>query len=94
MNVYQTQETLFDKLKCFGTEYTYEQKLLKNLAIFDFESISKQQQSFKTTDTTKWTRKQILISVPISSNIAKEPIFLYNSDPHHLLTSFLGALEK
>ena len=23
----------------------------------------------------------------------KEPIFLYNSDPHHLVSSFIGTLE-
>ena len=38
-NVYQTQETLFDKLDSFGIEYTNEQTLFKNLAVFDFESI-------------------------------------------------------
>ena len=38
-NVYQIQETLFDKLDSFGIKYTNQQKLFKNLAIFDFESI-------------------------------------------------------
>ena len=38
-NVYQTQETLFDKLHSFGIEYNHEQTLFKNLAIFDFEAI-------------------------------------------------------
>ena len=38
-NVYQTQETLFDKLDSFRIEYTNEQTLFKNLALFDFESI-------------------------------------------------------
>ena len=51
-NVYQTQETLFDKLDSFGIEYTHEQTLFKNLAIFDFESICVQEESFKATDTT------------------------------------------
>ena len=32
-NVYQTQETLFDKLDSFGIEYTNEQILLKNLRL-------------------------------------------------------------
>ena len=45
-NEYQPQETLFDKLESFGIEYTYEQKLFKNLAIYDFESIWLQRQSF------------------------------------------------
>ena len=93
-NVYQTQETLFDKLDSFGIEYTNEQTRFKNLAIFDFESICVQEESFKDTVTTKWIGKHIPISVSISSNIVKEPIFLCNSDPHHLVTSFIGALEN
>ena len=93
-NVYQTQGTLFDKLDSFGIEYTHEQTLFKNLAIFDFESVCVQEESFKDTDTTKWIGKHIPILVSISSNLLKEPIFLYNSDPHHLVTSFIGALEN
>ena len=93
-NVYQNQETLFDKLDSFGIEHTHEQTLFKNLAIFDFESICVQEGSFKDTKTTKWIGKHIPISVSISSNLLKEPIFLCNCDPHHLVTSFIGALEN
>ena len=35
-NVYQIREALFDKLNSFGIEYTKEQALFKNLAVFDF----------------------------------------------------------
>ena len=93
-NVYQTQKPLFDQLDSFGIEYTHEPTLFKNLAIFDFESVCVQEESFKDTHTTKWIGKHIPISVSISSNLLKEPIFLCNSDPHHLVTSFIGALEK
>ena len=93
-NVYQTEETLFDKLDSFGIDYTNEQKLFKNLAIFDFESICVQEESFKDTDTTKWIGKHIPISVSIPSNLVKEQIFFCNSDPHHLVNSLIGALEK
>ena len=93
-NVYQTQETLCDKLYSFGMENTNEQILFRNLAIFDFESICVQKECFKDTDTTKWIGKHIPISTSISSNVVKEPIFLCNSDPHHLVTSFIGALEN
>ena len=93
-NVYQTQENLFDKLDSFGIEYTNEQTIFRNLAIFDFESICVQEESFKEIDTTKWIEKHIPISVSISKNFVKEPIFLCNSDPYHLVTSFIGALEK
>ena len=92
--VYQTQELLADKLDSFGIEYTNEQTLFKNLANFDFESICVQEESFKDTDTTKWVGKHIPISVPISSNHVREPISLYNSYLHHLVTSFIGALEN
>ena len=78
----------------FGIEYTHEQTLLKNLAIFDFELICVLEESFKDTDTTKWIGKHIPNSVLISSNLLKEPIFLCNSDPHHLVTSFIGAPEN
>ena len=93
-NVYQIRETLFDKLDSFGIKYTSEQKLFKKLAIIDFESIFVQEETFRGTNTTTWIRKHVPISVSISSNLVEEPIFLYNSDPHHLVSSFIGALEN
>ena len=33
------------------------------------------------------------ISVLISSNLIPEPIFLCNANPHHLILSFITALE-
>ena len=92
-NVYQIQETIFDKLDPFGIKYTSQQKLFKNLAIFDSESICLQEQSFKDTKTTTWIGKHVPISVSISSNLVEEPFFLYNSYPHHLVSSFIGTLE-
>ena len=65
-----------------------------NLAVFDFESICVQEESVKDTDTTKWIGKHIPILVSFSSNHLKEPIFLRNSDPYHLVTSFIVALEN
>ena len=103
-NVYQTEDTLFDKLDPFGILYNIERTLFKNFvlirlsidsrAIFDFESIRAQEGSFKDTDTEKWKGKQIPISIFNSSNLVKEPIFLCNSDLHHLVTCFIGALKK
>ena len=66
----------------------------KHLAIFDFESLCVQEESLKDTDTTKWNAKHVSISVSISSNLVKEPIFLCKSDPHRLVTSFIGAFEN
>ena len=92
-NAYQPEKTLFEKLDSFGIEYTIEQTLFKNSATSDFESICVQEESFKDTDATEWIGKHISISVSISLNLVKEPIFLCYSDPHHLDTSFIGALE-
>ena len=92
-NVYQIRETFFDKLNSFGIRNTSQQKLFKNLAIFDFESICVQEESFKERKTTTWFEKHVPIVVSISSNLVEEPNFLYNSDPHHHLLSFIGAVE-
>ena len=93
-NVYQIRETLFDKLEPFGINYTNEQKLFQNLAIFDFESICVQEETFRDTITRTWIGKHVPISVSISSNLVVAPIFICNSDPHHLVASFIGALEN
>ena len=93
-NVYQIRGTLFDKLDSFGINYTSEQKLFKNLAIFDFESICLQEETSRDTNTTTWIGEHVPISVSISSNLVEEPIFFCNSDPHHLIASFIGALEN
>ena len=93
-NVYQIRETLFEKLDSFSIKYTSEQKLFKHLSIFDFESICVQEEAFSDTNTTSWIGKHVPISVSISSNLVEEPIFLCNSDLHHLVVSFIGALEN
>ena len=94
LDIYQIRETLFDKLDPFGINYTSEQKLQKNLAIFDFESICVQEEAFRDTITTTWIGKHVPISVSISSNFVEEPFFLCSSDPHHLVASFIGVLEN
>ena len=63
------------------------------MAIFDFESICVKQDSYKQTETTTWIGKLVPISVFISSNLIPEPIFLCNANPHHLISSFITALE-
>ena len=91
-NVYQIRETLFDKLNCFWIEYRKEQALFKNLAVFDFEFLYMQKESFKDSVTTKLIGNHIPISVSISSNLVEQPIFLCNADPHYLIASFIAAL--
>ena len=89
-----TFKKLCDQLESFDINYTSEQKLFKSLAVFDFDSIRVQEETFKNTNTTTWIGKHVPISVSISSNLIEEPIFICNSDPHHLVTSFVGALEN
>ena len=74
-------------------KYTSQQKFFKNLAIIDFESICVQEESFSDTKPTTWIGRHVPISVSISSNLLEEPIFICNSDPHHLVPCFIGALE-
>ena len=65
-NVYNLRGTLFEKLDAFNIPYRNEQKLFKNLAIFDFESICvKEANPYKQTETTTWGGKH----VPISDSI-------------------------
>ena len=63
------------------------------MAIFEIESICVKEASYKQTDTTTWIGKHVPISVSISSNLTPEPIFLCNANPHHLIFSFITALE-
>ena len=93
-NVNQIREVLFDKLDIFSIRYTSEQKLFKKLTIFDFESLCVQEETVRVTDTKNWIGKHVPISVSFSSNLVEEPIFLSNSDPHHLVASFTGTLEN
>ena len=67
--VYQLKETLFEKLDSFNFPYREDQKLFKNLAVFDFESICVNAGTYKETETTKWIGEHIPISVSISSNL-------------------------
>ena len=92
-NVYQLRETLFDQLDSFDIQYTDDQKLFSNLAVFDFESICIPDEKFKNTETTTWIGKHVPISVSISSNLIVTPLFLCNSNPRSLVESFIDAVE-
>ena len=92
-NVYQLRETLFEKLDCFNIPYREDQKLFENLAVFNFESVCVKEETYTETETQKWIKKHVPRSVSISSNLIPEPIFLCNSDPRHLVSSFVSALE-
>ena len=92
-NVYQLRETLFDKLDSFDIQYTDDQKLFDNLAVFDFESVCIPEEKFKNTGTTTWIGKHVPKSVSISSNPIVMPLFLSHSNPRNLIESFIDAAE-
>ena len=91
--MYQLRETLFDKPDSFDIQYTEDQTLFTNLAVFDFQSICIPEEKFKNTKTTTWIGKHVPISVSISSNLIAESKFLCNSDPRNLVESFIEAVE-
>ena len=93
-NVYRLKETLLDKLDSFDILYTDEQKLFKNVAIFGFQSICTREDDFKDTETTGWIGKRVPIFVSISSNLLQDPIFICNSNPRDIESSFVNALEN
>ena len=92
-NVYQLRETLFDKLDSFGIQYTDDQELFTNLAVFEFESMCIPEEKLKNTETTTWIGKHDPISVSIFSNLIAKPILLCNSNPRDLVESFIDAVE-
>ena len=69
-------------------------RTIKNLAVFDFESICVPSNELKDTNTTTWIGKHEPISVSISSNLLLEPIFLCSKDPKTLIVSFVEELEE
>ena len=78
----------------FSLPYRDDQRLFKNSAVYDFETICVKEETYGETEATKWVRKDVPISVSFSSNLITEPIFLCNSDPKHLIPSFISALES
>ena len=85
-NVYQLPETLLDKPDSFNIPYSDDRK---NMAIFDFESISVQRDKFHDSDTTTQVSKHVPIS--ILCNLIEKPIFLCNSNPGALVELIVEA---
>ena len=80
-------------MNSFNIPYREDQKLFKNVTVFDFECICVKEETYTETETTKWVGKHVPTSVSVSSNLILEPIFLCNSDSRHLVSSFISALE-
>ena len=91
--LYLLGETLFEKLHSLNISYKRDRKLFRNLTVFDFKSICVNEETYNETETTKWMGKHVSISVSVWSNLIPEPILLCNSDPRHLVSSFIGALD-
>ena len=79
--MFTLRESLYDKLDGFGNKIEEDQKLFKNLAIFDFESICIPPNELKDTNTTTWVEKFVPISAPIASNFLLEFIFSMQQRP-------------
>ena len=90
-NVYQLRETLFEKLDSFNTPYREDQKLFKNLAVLISNLFALRKRRMKRLKLQNGLENPIYVS--ISSNLSPESIFLCNSDPRHLVSSFISALE-
>ena len=65
-NMYELRATLFERLEGFSLLVSEDNKLLKNLAIFDFELICVPTEELKGTQTTTWIGNHVPISVSIS----------------------------
>ena len=86
-NVNKLRETFFEILDAFSTPYTEDQKLFKNY------SNCVKEETYKETETTKWIRKHVPISVSVSSNLIPKPNFPCSLDPWHLKSSSFCAVE-
>ena len=92
-NAYTLRETIFGKLDDFKITYNEGQKLFRNVALFDFESICVPTEELKTIETTTWIGKHVPISVSVFSNLQDDPIFLCEKDPELLIIAFVSNLE-
>ena len=61
--------------------------------MFNFESICVKSSTIADTETTTWVDKQEPISGFITSNVLKEPIFICDTEPQSLVSSFVTSLE-
>ena len=87
-------QSVFEKIVDFKIFVPDDMKLFKILVIFVFESINLQNNSLQDTEATKCVGRHIPVSVPITSNLLGEPIFLCNEKPLTLIREFLQELQS
>ena len=92
-NAYTLWKTIFEKLDGFNIPYTEDQKLFSNVAVFDFESICVPTEELKSTETTTWIGKHVLIFVSILSNLQDVTLFLCEKDPELLIIALVSSFE-
>ena len=73
--VCELRETLFEKLDAFKIPYRKEQKLFKNLAVFDFESICVKENYYKQTETMTWIGSMFLYQFLSRQTWSRNPFF-------------------
>ena len=92
--VHQLRQTLFDKLRAFDIEVAEGDTLFNNFAVFHFELICVKNTKLVETTTTTWVGKHEPISVSITSNLLKKPIFICDTEPHSLISAFVNSVES
>ena len=73
-----------DQPQSSSNPYTDDQKLFRNMAIFDFETMCAQEDIFRDTDTNIWISKHVLISVSLLFTLIEQAILLCSSNPRDL----------
>ena len=93
-NVYQIRKTFFDKLDYFSIKYTSEPKTFQKISnIRPWINLCPRGklQRHKYNNLDWGTYPDICIN---HLNLVQEPTFFCKSDPHHLVSSFIRALEN
>ena len=81
-------------MRAFDIEVVEGDTLFNNFAVFDFESICVKNSKLVDTETTNWVGKLEPTSVSITTNLLEVPIFIYDTEPHSLVSAFVNSLEN
>ena len=84
----------FDKLDSFGIPFTKNQIFFNSMLLFDFESVSVENDKFENMEARTLIEKNIPTSVSMSSISLPETLFLCNPNPGDLVTIFIDALDS
>ena len=93
-SVYQLRETLCDKLRAFDIKLVEGDTLFNIFSVFDFKSIRAKDPELVDTEISNWVGKHEPISVSISSNLLKKPIFICDNEPHSLVSAFVNTVKS